>query len=522
MRRILLLTPLLFVAGCMVGPKYKLPPVQVPTAFKEPPPESFKEFHPAKPNDDTIRGKWWEMFGDPQLNALEEQVNINNQTIAQAAAVFEEARASVRQARAGLFPTIGVTPGITRSRQSANSVFGVGNTIGVPLTSTTTGTTTSTGSTGSTSGGSGSSASSVSGGGVRGRAYTNYQIPFSFSYEADAWGRIRNQIAANSFNAQASAADLQTARLSAQAELATDYFELRGSDTSRALLERSVADYEKQLGLTQYRFNQGVATQLDVEQARTQLESTRAQLIDTGVARAQYEHAIAVFTGKAPASLTLEVRPIDIQPPAIPVALPSELLQRRPDIAGAERRVASANAQIGLAIAAYYPSISLSASAGLASSAIATLIDWPSRIWSVGPQLAQTLFDGGERRAVTQQARATYDAQVAAYRQAVLTAFQGVEDNLSTMRILETEGTQENLAIRSAQRSVELAVLRYNQGLDTELDVLTAEAAELTAESNAIGILTRRMTAAVGLIQALGGGWNSSEIPDAKALSSKR
>ncbi len=499
----------LMTAGCTVGPKYKLPPVQVPTAFKEPPPESFKEFRPAQPKDDLIRGKWWEAFGDRQLNVLEEQVNINNQTVAQAAAVFEEARAAVRQARSGLFPTIGVTPSYTRSRQSANSVFGVGNTTGLPATSGgTTGGTTS-GATGETTTGTTTTTSN----GARGQAYSNFQIPFTFSYEADAWGRIRNQIAANTFSAQASAADLATARLSAQAELATDYFELRGSDTSRALLERTVADYEKQLQLTINRFNQGVATQLDVEQARTQLESTRAQLIDISVARAQYEHAIAVFTGKPPASLTIAATPLDIKPPVVPVALPSELLERRPDIASAERRVASANAQIGVAIAAYYPTISLSASAGLASSAISTLFNWPSRVWSVGPQLAETLFDGGERRAVTQQARATYDAQVAAYRQSVLVAFQGVEDNLSTMRILESESAQEDLAVTAARRSVELASLRYTQGLDTELDIITAETAELTAESTAIGILTRRMTASVGLIQALGGGWSVAQIP---------
>jgi NodT family efflux transporter outer membrane factor (OMF) lipoprotein len=359
------------------------------------------------------------------------------------------------------------------------------------------------------------------GGGSRGSTFSNFQIPFDFTWELDAWGRIRHLIEASVDTAQASAADLETARLSAHATLATDFFELRGNDQKKRLLDDTIADYEKQLQLTVQRRDQGVATELDVEQARTQLETARAQAIDLGVLRSQYEHAIAVLAGEAPASLTLGFNAAGVRPPVIPVALPSELLERRPDIASAERRTAAQNAQIGVAQAAFYPQITLSASAGLASSSLLSLFTWPSRIWSVGPVLAQTLFDAGNRRAVTQEAQATYDANAAAYRQAVLSAFQGVEDNLAALRILEAEATQENLAVESARRSLQLAIERYKNGVDTYLDVIAAEEVTFTNESTAVDILTRRMTASVALVQALGGGWETSQEPKAKDLVSK-
>jgi NodT family efflux transporter outer membrane factor (OMF) lipoprotein len=494
MRKVLLISAWLFGAGCSVGPKYAVPKVQVPAAFKEPLPGAFKEFRPTDPKDDKLKGKWWEAFGDAQLNSLEEQVNISNQNVAQAEAQFREARAAIRAARSQFFPTVSTVPTITQGRTSANT---------------------------------GSSVSSLAGStsgivGPRGSTYSTFQIPFEFSWELDAWGRIRHLVEASVDTAQASAADLQTARLSAQALLATDYFELRGSDQKKRLLDDTVADYVRQLQLTEQRRDQGVATQLDVEQARTQLESARVQLIDLGVARAQFEHAIAVLAGKAPSSLTLEFNPETVKVPVIPVALPSELLERRADIAAAERRAAAQNAQIGVAEAAFYPNISLSASAGLASSSLLTLFSWPSRIWTVGPQLAQTLFDAGNRRAVTQEAQATYDANAAAYRQTVLSSFQGVEDNLAALRILEDEARQENRAVESAERALSLAQERYRGGVDTYLDVITAEATTLTNESAAVDILTRRMTAAVALVQALGGGWDTTDLPAAKDLVSKK
>jgi NodT family efflux transporter outer membrane factor (OMF) lipoprotein len=495
--------------GCSVGPKYTTPTTQVPAAFKEPLPGAFKEFKASEPKDDRLKGKWWEAFGDAQLNGLEEQVNISNQSVAQAEAQFREARAAIRAARSGLFPTVTAGPTVTEAHTSANSISSING-----LTSTAgTGTTTTGSTTGSTTG---------TGGGVRGRTYTNLQIPIDFSYEIDAWGRIRHQVEASVATAQASAADLETAKLSAQALLATDYFELRGSDQKKRLLDDTVADYVRQLTLTVQRRDQGVATQLDVEQARTQLETARAQSMDLGVARAQFEHAIAVLTGKPPSALTLEFNPAAVEPPVIPVALPSELLERRADIAAAERRAAAQNAQIGIAEAAFYPQITLSASAGLASSSLLTLFSWPSRIWTVGPALAQTLFDAGNRRAVTQEAQATYDANAATYRQTVLSAFQGVEDNLAALRVLEDEARQENLAVESAERSLSLARERYVGGVDTYLDVITAEAVTLTNESTAVDILTRRMTASVALVQALGGGWDVTQIPAAKDLVAKK
>jgi NodT family efflux transporter outer membrane factor (OMF) lipoprotein len=484
--------------SCSIGPKYTVPPMQVPAAFKEPLPESFKEFKATNPKDDKLKGKWWQMFGDPQLNALEEQVNISNQNVAQAEAQFREARAAIRAARSQLFPTVSVAPSVLQAHSSANTGSSA-NALAA------------------------SSAGSATGViGSRGTTYTSLEIPFEFSWELDAWGRIRHMVESSIETAQASAADLQTARLSAQALLATDYFELRGSDQKKRLLDDTVEDYEKQLRLTVQRRDEGVATQLDVEQARTQLETARVQVIDLGVARAQYEHAIAVLAGKAPSSLTLEFNPAAVKVPEIPVALPSELLERRADIASAERKAASQNAQIGIAEAAFYPNISLTASAGLASSSLLTLFAWPSRIWTVGPQLAQTLFDAGNRRAVTQEAQATYDANAAAYRQAVLSAFQGVEDNLAALRILEIEAGQENRAVESAERSVSLAIERYKGGVDTELDVLVAQSVALANESNAVDILTRRMTSAVALVQALGGGWDKSQLPKAEELVSKK
>ncbi|HEX3557294.1 MAG TPA: efflux transporter outer membrane subunit [Thermoanaerobaculia bacterium] len=468
-------------AACTVGPNYKTPPVEVPAAFKEQPPPGVKpgDWKPAQPQDAARRGKWWEVFGDPQLNALEEQVAVSNQTLAQAEAQFRGARAVVAEARAALFPTVTAGASVTTSR----------------------------GSTGRASGVSGSSGTA-----------TVYQVPIDVSYEFDVWGRVRRQIEANVASAQASAADVETVRLSLEAELAVDWFQLHGLDQQRQLLDTAIAGYQKTLQINVNRHDQGVASGADVAQAETQLETTRAQAIDLGVARAELEHAIAILTGKPPADLTIAVAPLGVTPPAIPVELPATLLERRPDIAAAERRVAAANAQIGVATAAYYPSLGLTASGGFASSTLSNLFSLPNRFWSIGPQLLATVFDAGRRRAVTAQAQAAYEAEVAAYRESVLTAFQNVEDNLSSLRILSDEATQQSAAVAAAERSLTLAQNRYNGGITSYLEVITAENAALANERTAVDLAVRRLIASVNLVKALGGGWSTEQLPSAGSL----
>jgi NodT family efflux transporter outer membrane factor (OMF) lipoprotein len=473
-------------AACMVGPNYRRPPASAPAAFKEAPPAGWKA---AQPRDATARGKWWEVFGDPQLNALEEQVAVSNQSIAQAAAQYRAARAAAWGARAGLFPTVTAGASATRARGSSRTSAAAPSGATAPTTPAAT-----------------SSTSSL------------YQVPVDFSYELDVWGRVRRLIESNVSTAQASAADLETIRLSLQAELATDYFTLRGLDAQKQLLDSTATAYQKALELTTNRYNQGVASGVDVAQAQTQLETTRAQSIDTEVQRDQLEHAIAVLTGRAPAELTLALAPIGVLPPEVPLTLPSELLERRPDVAAAERRAAAANAQIGVQQAAYYPTISLTAAAGFESSTLAKLFSWPSRFWSLGASAVETLFNGGARQAAVAQAEATYDATVAAYRQQVLTAFQEVEDSLSTLRVLEAESAQQAAAVAAAERSLKLANNRYQGGITTYLEVITAQSAALANERTAFDIQTRRMTAAVSLVKALGGGWTTAELPGTPAV----
>ncbi len=479
------LAMILATIGCMVGPKYNKPSAPVPPAFKEQPPAEFKEsivWKAGEPHDDKIRGKWWEIYQDPQLNALEEQVQVSNQNIAQAEAQFREARAAVRIARADLFPTVTGGVSATRSHQSANRGVGRGFTIGTQ---------------------------------------NDFQTPIDASWEPDFWGRVRNTIAANIDTAQASAADLETVRLSMHAELATDYFQLRALDAEKKLLDSTVVAYEEALKLTNARHDQGIVSGVDVEQARTQLDTTRAQSADLGVQRTQLEHAIAVIAGKPPAELTIQFAPLTAEPPAVPIALPSELLERRPDIASAERHVAAANAQIGVAQAAYYPNITLTASGAFESRLITTLFQWPSRVWSLGASLVETVFDAGKRRAVTDQAIAAHDATVAAYRLSVLTAFQDVEDNLAALRVLSDESKQQDAAVKSAERSLELANNRYKGGITTYLEVITAQSVALTNERTAVQLLSRRMAASVGLVKALGGGWDVSSLPSATSLAAK-
>jgi NodT family efflux transporter outer membrane factor (OMF) lipoprotein len=466
---------LVLCPGCSFAPKYAKPVVQTPAAFKEAPPEQFKEaegWKAAEPKDDTLRGKWWEMFHDPELNAFEGEVAVSNQSVAVALANFLSARAVVKQARSQYFPTVTASPSVTRARQSSVQTQ------------------------------SGSSPTSFTA--------TEYSLPFDASWELDFWGRIRNTVKANSFEAQATFADLESVRLAVQAEVAADYFQLRVLDAERQLLDAAVLAYQRSLRLTQVQHDTGLASDQDVAQAETQLNTTRAQATDLGIQRAQLEHAIATLLGKPASSFSIATNALAANPIPIPFGVPSQLLERRPDVAAAERRVAEANAQIGVARAAYYPTITLSGAVGYQSASLGNLVSAQGLAWSVGATLAQTLFDGGKRKAVTEQARAKYRGTVANYRQTVLTAFQEVEDNLSTLRILSQELQQQNVAVEWSQRYLTLADARYKSGLDIYLDVLTAQTALLSNQRTAMNLRMQQMTASVQLIKALGGGWDVS------------
>jgi NodT family efflux transporter outer membrane factor (OMF) lipoprotein len=433
------------------------------------------------------RGKWWEIYNDSELSTLEEQVSISNQSLQAAEAQFREAKFAVRIARSNLYPTVSVSPTIVNGRSSVTGT--PGNQAFVPSTRTT------------------------------------YDLPVGVSWEADTWGSIRRSIQASAEAAQVSDAQLENARLSYQAELAQDYFELRGTDGEKELLDTTVKSYQDYLKLTQDRFNNGVASGSDVAQAQTQLETARAQLIDYDVARAQYEDAIAVLAGKSPAELSITGSPIKITPPPVPVGVPSTLLERRPDIATAERQMAAANEQIGIAKAAFYPAIGLttdSSPIGLESTSFLKWISWPSRFWSVGPGLTETIYDAGKRRATLNQSIAAYDSTVANYRQIVLTAFQQVEDNLAALRVLEKEAQAENEAVQAAQNSLDISTYQYKAGTVNYLAVITEQAILLQDQEQALSILTRRMSASVLLIEALGGGWNSSKLPAVNELKSGR
>jgi NodT family efflux transporter outer membrane factor (OMF) lipoprotein len=469
--RVLLAIAALQLTGCVVGPKYHPPAVQAPPAYKE-----AGDWKPAQPNDQNLGGTWWTIFQDPQLDALELQVNVSNQNLKAAEAQFRQARATLRYYRADYYPTVTYGPSATRQRISARRP---------PATSIFDGVT-----------------------------YNDFVLPFSVSYQADVWGRVRKNVESYREQAQASAADLATVNLSMHADLAVDYFQARSLDAEEQLLNSTVKEYEQALELNQNRFAGGIASEVEVEQAKTQLETTRAEAIDVGVLRAQYEHAVAVLIGKPPAEFSLPPLPLTAPPPRVPISLPSELLERRPDIAAAERLVASANAQIGVAKSAYYPLVNLGASGGFESSAITTLLNGPSGLWSIGLSAVGTVFDAGRRRSLNDQARAAYDYQVAAYREGVLTGFQQVEDNLAAVRILENEAQVQNEAVVAAQRSLDLSVTRYKGGVTSYLEVITAQSAALADEVTAVNILGRRMANTVLLIQALGGGWDRSSLPE--------
>jgi NodT family efflux transporter outer membrane factor (OMF) lipoprotein len=468
---ILLAMTVLPFSGCAVGPKYHPPVAQAPPAYKE-----VGDWKPARPNDQNLGGEWWKIFQDPQLDALELQVTVSNQNLRVAEAQFRQARAALRYNRADYYPT--VTAGLSgaRTRVSAhrpppNSIF-------------------------------------------NGITENDFVLPVDVSYQADVWGRVRKNVESFREQAQASAADLATVNLSMHADLALNYFQARSLDAQEQLLNSTVKQFEQLLELTQNRFEGGIASEVEVQQAKTQLQTTRAAAIDVGVLRAQFEHAVAILIGKPPAEFNLAPLPLTAPPPRIPVSVPSELLERRPDIAAAERRVAASNAQIGVAKSAYYPAINLSASGGFESFAITTLLNGPSSLWSVGLSAVGTVFDVGRRRALTDQARAVYDSQVATYRESVLTGFQQVEDNLAAARILESEAKVQDEAVIAAQRSLDLSITRYKGGVTSYLEVLTAQSAALANEVTAVNILGRRMASTVLLIQALGGGWDRSSLPE--------
>jgi NodT family efflux transporter outer membrane factor (OMF) lipoprotein len=458
----------------MVGPNYKRPAAPPTPAFKEAAPEGWKE---AQPNDGAIKGKWWEIYNDPQLNALEEQVSISNQNVLAAEANFRAARYAVGIARAGLYPTVSVGPSVGVSRSSSS--------LGSPVPTTAAGL---------------------------------FDAPASASWTADIWGSVRRGVLANEATAQADFALLENARLSYQSELAEDYFQLHGTDGDIDLLDRTAKSYGDYLKLTKDRFNSGVASGGDVALAQTQLDTTRAALIDLGVARAQFEHAIAILAGKPPAAVTLPALLLKTPPPPVPVALPSTLLERRPDIAAAERTVAAANEQIGIAIAAYYPTLTLSASGGFEASNITKWFSLPSRFWSLGAGMSEVVFEGGKRRAEVRMTEAQYDATVANYRQAVLTAFQQVEDNLAALRILGQEAIAADQAAKAAHDSLDIATYQYKAGTVNYLTVITAQATALANDKTVVDLLARRLSSSVLLVQALGGGWDASDLPSGGEL----
>ncbi|WP_241300956.1 efflux transporter outer membrane subunit [Burkholderia stabilis] len=465
------------LAGCAVGPDYHRPDTSIPAAFKEAP----AGWKVAQPADRTDRGAWWAVYNDPQLDALIGKLNASNQTIAQSAAAYRQARALVTEARAAYFPTVGLTASGSRARTPRTSLS------------------------------SGSSSSSF-GSGSSGSINNSYSVGLDASWEPDLWGKVSRTVSAQRAGEAAAAADLANARLSQQALLAQTYFQLRTSDALQKLLDDTVKSYEQSLKLTQNQYAQGVAARADVIQAQTQLQSAQAAAIDNGVARAQYEHAIATLIGEPASTFSLPVNPLTAEPPITPVDVPSALLERRPDIAAAERRAAAANEQIGVAISAFFPTLTLSATGGVQSSVWSQLFTLPARFWTVGPQLAATLFDAGLRAAQTDAARATYDQDVAAYRLAVLTAFQDVEDNLASQRILAREIDVQRQAVDSAEHSLAIVTNQYKAGTVAYLNVLTAQTTAFTAQQKLATISGQRMTSSVGLVKALGGGWDASDM----------
>ena len=488
-RRIIVLglASLPLLQGCTVGPKYVRPAVQAPPAFKESADQTAPDgttWAAAKPQDATLRGKWWEIYQEPELNALEDKLNDSNQNIAQAFQNLMAARAQVREARSSYSPTVTTTPAYTRSRTSANVVGQVpGNTN---LNS------------------------------------NDFDLPFDVSWEPDVWGRVRNTVKEYANAAQVSAADLANEKLTEQANLAEYYFELRGQDQLIELYKQTIEAYQKSLDLTRVLGRTGIDSDQSVAQAELNLKTAEAAATNLGIARAQYEHAIALLIGQPASSFSMPTHPLTTAVPAMPLGVPSQLLQRRPDIAAAERTMSQANALIGVETAAFYPTFSLSIEGGLESSTVASWFTWPSRFFSLGPSATQTLFDGGLRRATVAQYKAQYDADVASYRQTVLTAFQQTEDSLASERILAKQVQQQLGVIAAAQRYYDLSLVRYRTGVDTYLNVFTAQSSLLTDQQSQVTLRVQQMTSSVQLIEALGGGWDTTQLPSEKQVAAKK
>ena len=464
--------------GCSLAPKYERPAVQTSAAYKEEKPVDAKDqWKTARPKDEAIKGPWWQLFDDPDLDALEKKAAVSNQNIVSAAALFLEARAMVKEARSQYFPTLTVSPNVTRSR------VGTPNALG-----------------------------------AAGNTFTEYTLPFDASWEPDLWGRVRNTVNSKVFAAQGAAADLENMRLSVQAELAVDYYELRNQDALKPLLDTTVQSDSDTLKLMQVRYKAGLESDQAVAMSEEQLKA--AQVLDTnlGILRAQYEHAIAVLVGEPSSSFSIPATVMKTTLPVIPVGLPSQLLERRPDIASAERAVAQANAQIGVARTAYFPDLTLSAAAGFEALSLADWFSWPSRFWAVGAGLSETLFDAGLQRATVAQYRAAYDQTVANYRQTVLSAFQQAEDNLAALRILSQSSQQQNEAVQAAQRNLDEATARYKAGLDPYLNVLSAQVRLSDDQQTALNLHLQQLVASVQLIKALGGGWEASQLPPSKDM----
>jgi NodT family efflux transporter outer membrane factor (OMF) lipoprotein len=489
-----------FLAGCNLAPHYSPPSSPVPAAFKEAPasPEAEAAWEQAQPRDAAVRAKWWLIYQDDTLNRLEEQVQTSNQTLKADEAAFREARALVVEARAALFPTVTTSPSYTMFRSSRNVGGGVASGGSTTASSGTTTTTTPT---------------ATSAGGSSGGSGQLFSLPVEASWEPDLWGKVRNTVSANAYAAQASAADLANARLSLQAQLAQDYFQLRATDEEQRIQDQTVAAYRQDLEAAQSLYRNGVDSDEDVAQAQSQLDTAVAAGADIGVSRAQFEHAIAVLIGKPPSEVSIPPTKFQAWSPAVPVVVPSKLLERRPDIAGAERRVASANAQIGVARAAYYPDLTLSATGGFEASHFAQWFAWPSRFWSLGPQVSETLLDFGMRRGENEEAWAAYDQAVANYRQTVLMAFQAVEDNLATIRILGTEVQLRQTAAKSSGRYLQLSQTRFKAGIDSFLNLSAAQTADLTNQNGLVQTQLRLAMASVTLVTAAGGGWEESDLP---------
>ncbi len=479
---------MLLLTGCRVGPKYQMPP-----ATAQAPPVSYKEsptqftdtdgWKVAQPQDAMLHGRWWEIYNDPELNALEDQLNINNQNIKQFFENFMEARNLIAQARAQLYPTLATSPAYQRSRTSSN------------LTNSASANT--------------------------GHESSVGDLAFSASWEPDLWGKVRNTIREQQYNAQLSAADLENERLTEQASLAIYFFELRGQDALREILDNTITADQKSLDYTRAQYETGVGDEISVVEAQNTLQNVQSADTNLGVARAQFEHAIAVLIGTPASGFSIPVKPLLATAPSIPIGVPSQLLERRPDIAAAERNMASANAQIGVATAAFYPNLTLSAQGGLQSSTFEHFLDWPSRFWSIGPSVSETIFDAGLRRATVNQFIAVYNADVASYRQTVLTAFQQVEDNLAAVRILSTQIEQQQAAQQSAEQYVGLAMARYQTGIDPYVNVVTAQSTLLADQQTLATLHIQQITASVQLIEALGGGWDNSQLPTPAQVSRK-